>query len=142
MPARCCAMGWARRTSTRSRSIPATISPRSTPAHTGSFPAHLRLRRAGGRLLAGRLRVPGGVPHLPRDLARGLGTLAERKAVYGYHGSAREANMWGWPGRAAGPLRRARRTGQRQQLLHAPAAGLRGGGRGPALSAEGLIKWH
>ncbi|MHB9129628.1 MAG: hypothetical protein ACYDBB_00880 [Armatimonadota bacterium] len=31
------------------------------------------------------------------ELARGMGTVEERKAVYGHHGNQRDADAWSWP---------------------------------------------
>ncbi len=67
------------------------------PGHTGSFPGIF----AYGTPLAGSW--PGsywyqeGFLTCQVDLARPLGTLEERSAVYGYHGNARDANLWSWP---------------------------------------------
>jgi hypothetical protein len=67
------------------------------PQHTGSFPS----------LFAYGVPVVGAFPSGYEDqegyltsnvgLARGLGTIEERTAVAGYHGSPQRANMWNWP---------------------------------------------
>ena len=65
--------------------------------HVGSFPSIF----AYGTPVAGAF--PGGYEYQEGfltsqvDLARGLGTMTERKACYGYHGCAGKANMWSWP---------------------------------------------
>jgi len=67
--------------------------------HTGSIPSIF----AYGTPVAGSF--PGDYEYQEAyltcqvNLARGLETIAERQAVYGYHGDAVKASMWGWPNR-------------------------------------------
>ena len=67
------------------------------PGHTGSLPSIF----AYGTPVAGSF--PGGYEYQEGfllcqvDLARELGTVAQRKAVGGYHGCPGWTNMWSWP---------------------------------------------
>ena len=64
--------------------------------HTGSFPSIFAYGTPVAGAFAGFYEFQEGFLTCTVDLARGLGTLEERK-LYGYHGCAQHANMWSWP---------------------------------------------
>ncbi|MHB9023187.1 MAG: hypothetical protein ACYC7E_03300 [Armatimonadota bacterium] len=65
--------------------------------HTGSFPNIFAYGVPVAGSWTGSYGLQEGFLTCQVDLARGLGTLEERTAVYGYHGTPQEANPWGWP---------------------------------------------
>ncbi|MHB9025795.1 MAG: hypothetical protein ACYC7E_16780 [Armatimonadota bacterium] len=66
-------------------------------SHTGSFSGIFAYGIPVAGSFAGSYEYQEGFLTCTVDLARGLGTLEERKAVAGYVGTAQNANMWGWP---------------------------------------------
>ncbi|HEY3417041.1 MAG TPA: hypothetical protein VGM23_09180, partial [Armatimonadota bacterium] len=65
--------------------------------HTGSFANIFAYGTPVAGTPAGSYEYQEGFLTCGVDLAHGVGTLEERKAIYGYHGMPQDANMWGWP---------------------------------------------
>jgi hypothetical protein len=67
------------------------------PSHTGSFSGIFAYGTPVVGNFAGSYEYQEGFLTCQVDLARPLGTLEDRVAVYGYHGLAKDVNMWSWP---------------------------------------------
>ncbi len=67
-------------------------------SHTGSFPNIFAYGTPVAGAPAGSYEYQEGFLTCHVDLARPVGTLQERQAVYGYHGCPQDTNMWNWPG--------------------------------------------
>ncbi|MHB9133475.1 MAG: hypothetical protein ACYDBB_20610 [Armatimonadota bacterium] len=71
-------------------------------SHTGSFPGIFAYGTPVAGSFAGSYEYQEGFLTCHVDIARPLGTLADRRGLYGYHGNPTDANMWAWPtGRTA-----------------------------------------
>jgi len=80
--------------------------------HTGSFASIFAYGKPVAGLFPGGYEYQEGFLTSGVGLARGLGTLEERKQ-YGYHGCAAWTNMWSWP---KGPLARFGEHGGRANV--------------------------
>ncbi len=65
--------------------------------HTGSFASIFAYGVPVAGAFPGGYEFQEGFLTSTVDLAREVGTLEERQAVYGHHGTRSEANPWGWP---------------------------------------------
>ncbi|MHB9023895.1 MAG: hypothetical protein ACYC7E_06915 [Armatimonadota bacterium] len=66
-------------------------------SHTGSISNIFAYGVPVAGLPAGSYEYQEGFLTCQVDLARPLGTFADRRAIYGYHGLPRDVNMWSWP---------------------------------------------
>jgi len=80
--------------------------------HTGSFPSIFAYGTPVAGAFAGFYQMQEGFLTCHVDLARGLGTLEERK-LYGHHGCPGSTSMWSWP---KGPLARFGERGGRANV--------------------------
>jgi len=83
------------------------------PGHTGSFPSIFAYGTPVAGSFPGDYEYQEGFLVCHVDLARELGTVAQRKAVGGYHGCPTWTNMWGWP---KGPTARFGERGGRANV--------------------------
>ncbi|MHB9024605.1 MAG: hypothetical protein ACYC7E_10580 [Armatimonadota bacterium] len=66
-------------------------------SHTGSYASIFAYGTPVAGSFTGGYEYAEGFLTCHVDLAHGLGTLAERSAVYGYTGTTQDAGMWSWP---------------------------------------------